>query len=443
MNVAELERVQPREMLPGQFAIRLGAVWIPEDLVQQFFREYLGDGHLTIQHSGGGNWHIRKGRGLSEENEVKHSAGGLAPLALLNRVLNGGSMTGRPSDDEEAARAVRVKAEEWRDAFEAWVLDDGARAARAADVYNRVMNNRTVRDFTGSRPSLAGLDPDFTPYDHQLAAAARMAHERCLVLSHVVGAGKTATLAIGMMAMRNTGQVDKPLAVVPNFLVEAWEKEVRRLFPAARILTLTSADLADGKRDRILQYVRANSFDMVIMSHSLFDSIPLSPEFYEFYNDEELRKLDAQILHERRREGKSISLKQLQERRQQHEEDLKAKAAAVRSPGKSSSTTSGSTSSPSTRRTSTRTSPSAPRSPVPVLRVPPRLSTSTRRWSGPAATSPRARSGVWRQRPRCPTPSVSCTPSSCWPPRSGCAHSASRSSTPSPPCTGAWSSGWR
>ncbi|MDX2840495.1 hypothetical protein PV377_16255, partial [Streptomyces ipomoeae] len=333
VNVAELERVQPREMLPGQFAIRLGAAWLPDDLVQQFFREYLGDAHLTIQHSGNGNWHILKGRGLSEEDEVKHSAGGLHPLALLNRVLNGGSMTGRPSDDEEAARAVRVKAEEWRDAFEAWVLDDSVRAARAADVYNRQMNNRVVRDFTGTRPSLTGLDPDFTPYDHQLAAAARMAHERCLVLSHVVGAGKTAALAIGMMAMKNTGQINKPLVAVPNYLVEQWEGEVRRLFPAARILTLTSADLADGKRDRMLQYVRANSFDLIIMSHSLFDSIPLSPEFYEFYNDEELRKLDAQILHERRREGKSISLKQLQERRQQHEESLKAKAAAVRTPG--------------------------------------------------------------------------------------------------------------
>ncbi|WP_055689450.1 DUF6884 domain-containing protein, partial [Streptomyces prasinus] len=333
VNVAELERVQPREMLPGQFAIRLGAAWLPDDLVQQFFREYLGDAHLTIQHSGNGNWHILKGRGLSEEDEVKHSAGGLHPLALLNRVLNGGSMTGRPADDEEAARAVRVKAEEWRDAFEAWVLDDSVRAARAADVYNRQMNNRVVRDFTGTRPSLAGLDPDFTPYDHQLAAAARMAHERCLVLSHVVGAGKTGALALGMMAMKNTGQIDKPLVAVPNYLVEQWEEEVRRLFPAARILTLTSADLADGKRDRMLQYVRANSFDMIIMSHSLFDSIPLSPEFYAFYNDEELRKLDAQILHERRREGKSISLKQLQERRQQHEEGLKAKAAAVRTPG--------------------------------------------------------------------------------------------------------------
>lgn len=333
VNVAELERVQPREMLPGQFAIRLGAAWLPDDLVQQFFREYLGDAHLTIQHSGNGNWHILKGRGLSEEDEVKHSAGGLHPLALLNRVLNGGSMTGRPSDDEEAARAVRVKAEEWRDAFEAWVLDDSVRAARAADVYNRQMNNRVVRDFTGTRPSLTGLDPDFTPYDHQLAAAARMAHERCLVLSHVVGAGKTAALAIGMMAMKNTGQINKPLVAVPNYLVEQWEGEVRRLFPAARILTLTSADVADGKRDRMLQYVRANSFDLIIMSHSLFDSIPLSPEFYEFYNDEELRKLDAQILHERRREGKSISLKQLQERRQQHEESLKEKAAAVRTPG--------------------------------------------------------------------------------------------------------------
>ena len=334
VNVAELERVQPREMLPGQFAVRLGAGWLPDDLVQQFFREYLGDAHLTIQHSGNGNWHILKGRGLSEEDEVRHSAGGLHPLALLNRVLGGGSMTGRPSDDEEAARAVRVKADEWKDAFEAWVLDDSARAARAAEVYNRQMNNRVVRDFTGTRPSLAGLDPgSITPYDHQLAAAARMAHERCLVLSHVVGAGKTGALTIGMMAMKNTGQVDKPMVAVPNYLVEEWEDTVRRLYPAARILTLTSADVANGKRDRMFQYIRSNSFDMIIMSHSLFDSIPLSPEFHAFYNDEELRKLDAQIMHERRREGKSISLKQLQERRQQHEQDLKAKAAGIRTPG--------------------------------------------------------------------------------------------------------------
>ncbi|MEU5163392.1 DUF6884 domain-containing protein [Streptomyces sp. NPDC020875] len=333
VNVAELERILPREMLPGQFAIRLGAAWLPDDLVQEFFRQFLGDAHLTIQHSGNGNWHILKGRGLSEEDEVKHTAGGLDPLALVSRVLNGGSMTGRPADDEEAAHAVRTRAEEWRDAFEAWVLDDSARAARVADVYNRQMNNRVVRDFTGTRPSLAGLDPDFTPYDHQLAAAARMAHERCLVLSHVVGAGKTGALAIGMMAMKNTGQIEKPLVAVPNYLVEQWEGEVRKLFPAARILTLTSDDLADGKRDRMLQYVRANSFDMIIMSHSLFDSIPLSPEFYEFYNDDELRKMDAQIVHERRREGKSISLKQLEERRQTHAQKLKERADSIRTPG--------------------------------------------------------------------------------------------------------------
>ncbi|MEV4438049.1 SNF2-related protein [Streptomyces sp. NPDC049577] len=332
-NVAELERVQPRELLPGQFAIRLGGAWIPDDMVQSFFREYLGDAHLTIQHSGGGNWHIRKGRGLAEEDEVRHSAGGLSPLALVSKALNGGSMTGRPADDEEAARAVRVKIDEWRDAFEAWVLDDSMRAARAAEVYNRQMNSRAVRDFTGARPSLVGLDPDFTPFDHQLAAAARMAHERCLVLAHEVGAGKTATMAIGIMAMKNTGQIDKPLVTVPNGLVEQWEKEVRRLFPTARIITLTSADLENGKRDRVLEYVRANSFDVIIMSHSLFDTIPLSPEFYEFYKDEELRRLNDQIVHERKREGKSVSLKQLEERKKQYEEELKSRAAAVRTPG--------------------------------------------------------------------------------------------------------------
>ncbi|MFI9206468.1 hypothetical protein [Streptomyces sp. NPDC053048] len=332
-NVAELERVQPRELLPGQFAIRLGAAWIPDDMVQEFFRGYLGDAHLTIQHSGGGNWHVLKGRNLAEEDELRHSAGGLGPLAMVAKVLNGGAMTGRPADDEEAARAVRVKADEFRDAFEAWALDDSLRAARIAEVYNARMNARAVRDFTGSAPSLAGLDPDFTPYDHQLAAAARMAHERCLVLAHEVGAGKTATMTIGMMAMRNTGQINKPMVTVPNYLVEQWESTVRGLFPTARILALTSADLEDGKRDRMLEYIRANDFDLIITSHSLFDSIPLSPEFHEVYNNDEARLLREQITRERKRDGKSVSLKQLEERAAQFEEELKARAAAVRTPG--------------------------------------------------------------------------------------------------------------
>ncbi|GGY71602.1 hypothetical protein GCM10010363_61250 [Streptomyces omiyaensis] len=332
-NVAELERVQPRDLLPGQFAIRLGAAWIPDDMVQDFFRGYLGDPHLTIQHSGGGNWHILAGRGLAEEDKIRHGAGGLSALAMVAKVLNGGAMTGRPADDEEAARAVRVKADEFRDAFEAWALDDSLRAARIAEIYNQRMNARAVRDFTGSAPSLAGLDPDFTPYDHQLASAARMAHERCLVLAHVVSAGKTATMTIGMMAMRNSGQINKPMVTVPNYLVEQWEDTVRKLFPTARILALTSEDLADGKRDRMLEYIRSNDFDLIITSHSLFDSIPLSPEFHELYNNDEARLLREQITRERKRDGKSISLKQLEERGKQFEEELKARAAAVRTPG--------------------------------------------------------------------------------------------------------------
>ncbi|GAA3126797.1 hypothetical protein GCM10020254_87740 [Streptomyces goshikiensis] len=159
-----------------------------------------------------------------------------------------------------------------------------------------------------------------------------MAHERCLVLAHVVSAGKTATMTMGMMAMRNTGQITKPMVTVPNYLVEQWEDTVRKLFPTARILALTSDDLADGKRDRVLEYIRSNDFDLIITSHSLFDSIPLSPEFHELYRNDEARLLREQIAHERRRDGKSVSLKQLEERSTQFTEELKARAAAVRTP---------------------------------------------------------------------------------------------------------------
>jgi len=42
-----------------------------------------------------------------------------------------------------------------------------------------------------------------------------MAHKRCLVLSRVDSAGKTGALAIGMMAMKTTGQYNKRLVAVP------------------------------------------------------------------------------------------------------------------------------------------------------------------------------------------------------------------------------------
>ncbi|MFD0386467.1 hypothetical protein ACFQ2B_40435 [Streptomyces stramineus] len=382
-NVAELERVQPRELLPGQFAIRLGAAWIPDDMVQEFFRGYLGDAHLTVQHSGGGNWHILQGRKLAEEDELRHSAGGLGPLAMVSKVLNGGSMTGRPrgrrgsltgrtGEGRRVPRRLRG-------------MGPGRLPARRPDrgglqpADERAGGARLHR----LRPSLAGLDPDFTPYDHQLASAARMAHERCLVLAHVVSAGKTATMTIGMMAMRNTGQINKPMVTVPNYLVEQWEDTVRGLFPTARILALTSADLEDGKRDRMLEYIRANDFDLIITSHSLFDSIPLSPEFHELYRNDEARLLREQVARERKRDGKSVSLKQLEERVSQFEEELKARAAAVRTPDRSISTTSESTSSRLTSSMSTRTWPSARRSPAPGSRAPARPSTFTRPWNGP------------------------------------------------------------
>ena len=68
------------------------------------------------------------------------------------------------------------------------------------------------------------------------------------LLAHVVGAGKSFTMAATAMKMKQAGLIQKPLVVVPNHLLEQFAREFQQLYPNAHLLVAGKDDFTRERR---------------------------------------------------------------------------------------------------------------------------------------------------------------------------------------------------
>ncbi|RLU86251.1 hypothetical protein CTZ27_25065 [Streptomyces griseocarneus] len=307
VNVSALEAVQPADRTIGEFTPEMGAHWTPPELLQAFLREYLGDKTLRVAHDDRYGWMLYTGQ-VPRANNVLHGVAadeekgtkGKNAVEIARAILGHGSLTiyrddKRQDVDEETSRLVRQKADQMRSEFAKYATANADRLTRLTDSYNKIMNGHVVRSYDGMSPSLDGFTPDRTPHSWQLSGAARMQFERSVILAHEVGLGKTGTLVMGTQALKASGQIEKPYVVVPDGIAQQWYDEARFLYPNAEIHLITSGDLADGRRDSTLEWLRANKPDLVIFTEPAFGSIKMSPEAQEWYEFRALEALREQL----------------------------------------------------------------------------------------------------------------------------------------------------
>lgn len=145
--------------------------------------------------------------------------------------------------------AARDKQQALEGRFAAWVWEDPERCRRLATEYNRRFNSVVLPRYDGSHLSTPGLAADFHPHGHQRDAVWRILSEPTVLLAHDVGAGKTATMAMGAMEMRRLGLVNKPALVVPNHMLDQFSREFLQLYPMAKILVADREDMsAEGRK---------------------------------------------------------------------------------------------------------------------------------------------------------------------------------------------------
>ena len=173
------------------------------------------------------------------------------------------------------------KQEAVREAFRDWVFRDRARREELVMKYNELFNSTRPREYDGSHLKFPGMSPDIELKPHQKNAVAHILYGNNTLLAHAVGAGKTYSMAASAMEMRRLGLCRKPLFVVPNHLTEQWAAEFLRLYPGADILAATKRDFEPANRKRFCGRISMGDYDAVIIGHSQFEKIPLSPERQE------------------------------------------------------------------------------------------------------------------------------------------------------------------
>jgi len=342
-NVDALTAVMPATLGVEDIAAKLGAVWINEQIHQEFLNQILRTSDVRVENPLPGMWEVRGGRqgilATSQWGTIRRPAPDIAQAVMEQKTL---LVYDEYEDAEGRIRkvlnavettAAQEKADALQERFAEWVWEDPARAKGLVDEYNRRFNSIVLRDYTdaGSYLSLPGMAANFTPRPHQRAAIARMVAEPAAGLFHEVGAGKTAEMIAGAMEMRRMGLIQKPVVVVPNHMLEQFGREWLQIYPRARILAASSQDLTADKRRLFVARAAANEWDAIVLTQGAFAKIPLRTETQTAYVQGQVDQVKL-VLQDAQGEDR-MSVKRIQRKLLALENKIKARADTDRDAG--------------------------------------------------------------------------------------------------------------
>ncbi|MFI7025142.1 hypothetical protein ACIBMZ_20735 [Micromonospora sp. NPDC049900] len=340
-NVEALTAVKPVDLTPEEIRVRLGASWVSGETVQQFLQELLDDPTLAVEHGDGGtDWAVTSKRrattlATSTWGTERRSAVDIAEDLLKQRpvrVYDIDPVTEKRRLNADATLAAQTKATEINERFSEWLWADPKRANVHLAIYNNRFNSLVLRSYDGAKLTLPGLALTFKPHAHQYSAVARIVNEPSVGLWHEVGAGKTAEMVMGAMELRRLGLVRKPMIIVPNHMLEQFSREFLQLYPQARLLSASSADLTADRRRLFQARVTTGEWDAVIMTHRAFEQVAMSPEYQRTYMKVKIEKLELRLASADAA-GQKRLVKQLEGAISRAEERIKKKLTTKKDPG--------------------------------------------------------------------------------------------------------------
>jgi N12 class adenine-specific DNA methylase len=337
-NIPALEAVLPQDLGPAEVEARLGAPWIPCDVVKQFATELVKDQRNQIEVSfdqATATWSVKTPGSHHPEwvgdrslQVVRWGTDNRCALTLVEAALNQQppTITRKVGEatvvDAAATFAAREKWQAIRDEFRMWVYKDDARRDRLLRIYNDKFNQLVPRVFDGRHLHLPGMSTAVTPYEHQLSAIWRILVAGNTLLAHCVGAGKTLTMVAASMELRRLGKARKPFHVVQNSCLSQYCAEFLRLYPQARVLMATKEDLSGDKRRAFVARIATGDWDAVVMTQSTFERLMLSPEIqYAFIERQLAESRTMMALTEDR--GAKRSIKEIERRMKEYEAKIK------------------------------------------------------------------------------------------------------------------------
>ena len=337
-NVAALKAVQPEDVLPGDIDANLGASWIPTTDIQAFAADLFHVEPSAIQVG-----HLKKDAVWSMEANVAAQQSVAATSDYGTPRINGTSLLELalnmktpviydpdPADSEkrvvnqEATLAAREKQKIIKEKFRSWLFTDPERTERLVRLYNDTYNNLRPRLFDGSHLDFHGMNQTIQLRPHQTAAVWRNMSSGNTLLGHVVGGGKTFTMAATGMKMKQAVLIKKPMYVVPNHLLEQFAREFMQLYPNAKLLVAAKEDLTRERRKYLTAKIASGEWDGIVVTHSSFERIGMSREYQERFLKEQIAEYDELLREHAAAKGAGRNLiKHIEKQKAKRQERLK------------------------------------------------------------------------------------------------------------------------
>lgn len=318
-NVKALEEVQPKPLTASEISARLGASWIDKSYYKRFFCELLGipryyaDGLDLFYNPHDSSWRVDKtnyvrnyaGMKASEVYGTNRASAfrlfedclNLKSTAIYDTVEEDGRER-RVLNQSETIQA-REKQNKIKEAFKDWLFAEPERREELEARYNALFNQIRLPSYDGSYLKFPEMNPAIELKPHQKNAVHRILtgdkRNGNVLLHHVVGSGKTFTIAATIMKEKQLGYAQKAMIAVPNHLVEQWADQFRQLYPNAKLLIAQKEDLDKDNRQRFVSKVAMGDWDAVIIAQSSFAKIPISPERQIDKIREEISKIERTI----------------------------------------------------------------------------------------------------------------------------------------------------
>ena len=332
VNVAALERVQPKFLDASEIEVRLGATWVDPKYINDFMRQVFETPEwkmdkevIGVQYSPvTGQWNIKGknadsgnplveatyGTGRANAYKILEDSLNLRDCRIFDTVIEDGKEK-RVLNKKETTLASQ-KQEAVREAYKDWIFQDADRREALCEKYNEIFNSNRPREFDGSHLTFPGMSPDITLRPHQKNAVAHQLYGDNTLLAHCVGAGKTYEMAAAAMESKRLGLAQKSLFVVPNHLTGQWASEFLQLYPGANILAATKKDFEPANRKKFCSRIATGDYDAVIIGHSQFEKIPLSRERQERIIEGQIDEIEMAIETAKAENGERYTIKQME-----------------------------------------------------------------------------------------------------------------------------------
>ena len=330
-NVEAIEKVIPPAVATKDIYVTLGSPWVPPDVIDDFIVHLFGEANVYIDsywarehwHDGTlqdtmltrhdditGTWELPNKARYNHSIAVSQTYGtkrmealhiiertlNMKTVAVLDEVSCSTNESGKKKviNKQETVAALE-KQQKIIDEFQKWVWSDPERKERLEIIFENNYSCVRRRIFDGSFLEFPTMSPNVELYPYQKDAVARILFSPNTLLAHDVGSGKTYVMIAAGQELRRMGLSKKNMFVVPNNIVMQWRDIFLTMYPNANLLCVDPKSFKPEKRQEVLEKIRDEEFDGVIIAYSCFEMIPLSAEYLKEQLREQKNSIDAEL----------------------------------------------------------------------------------------------------------------------------------------------------